>query len=98
MEEIPLTDINFAAPTNDLIALFKNIKGDKATVPTERIDLIKSIINFYLISNVRALWMLASTEPWPGSKSKAVGELADILIDENCARNKATNKKTSDCE
>ena len=34
MEEIPLTDIHFAAPTNDLIALFKNIKGDKATVPT----------------------------------------------------------------
>ena len=96
VDENPLININFAAPTNMLITKFKILKGNNATVPEGRIDLISSIINFYKTDDVKTLWKCTSKDKWPASKSNAVRELAHILMDGNCARNKTTNK--SECD
>ncbi len=79
--KIGITAIDFSSG-DGLKKAFKLIKGANATVPGERLELIKAILNSYVVDELKVLWKSRTNNKWPSRKSDAVIELTQILSNE----------------
>jgi len=79
--KIGITAVDFSSSTG-LTKAFKALKGDYTTMPEARLDLIKAILNSYVMDDLKVLWKSRSTDKLPSRKADAVTGLTQILSNE----------------